>query len=68
MAMSFGADPLKTSYALRANARWHQGNLLGAQKDLSVAQEAVQAVQMEYAKTMCEVCCWSCNKVYVPKI
>ena len=40
LAMSFDVDPVAASYALRANARWHQVNLLGAQIDLKRAQEA----------------------------
>ena len=43
-------------YALRANARWCQGNLLGAYEDLHTAWEAMQTVDATYANNMSDVC------------
>lgn len=57
VAIASCADTAKTShgYALRANARWCQGNLLGAYEDLHIAREAMQTIDASYATNMSEV-------------
>ncbi len=67
LAMSLGGDLMNTSYALRANARWCLGDLLGAEKDLQVARQAMDvALDLEstYAKNMEEVCCLMYSKAH----
>lgn len=58
VAITLCADTASTSrgYAMRANARWCQGNLLGAYEDLHTAWEAMQTVDVNYATNMSEVC------------
>ena len=57
LAMLFRAEPAKIghAYALRANTRWCLGNLLGAGKDLHIAQQAMQTIAPGCATNMSEV-------------
>ena len=74
LAITTCADKARTSraYALRANARWCQGNLLGAYEDLYTAREAMQTVDANYATNMSEasilLTCTQCFTLHITRV
>ncbi|KAL3160496.1 hypothetical protein ABBQ32_010807 [Trebouxia sp. C0010 RCD-2024] len=68
VAITLCADTASTSrgYAMRANARWCQGNLLGAYEDLHTAWEAMQTVDVNYATNMSEDLEWLTMQITAP--